>query len=207
MKLRSSTRQRPGRATSTWVRSSWNRANRKRAWSCSRKPSRSIPSTRLPITSSALPISVLRIRFPRQFPCWRSTWSWILTNETPKRPNSFSRPQRLPPPQARNKVRAISKSMTAVEASSFPSVFKEGWLRLNKKIPFLSSADGVVSKFQQNKDRYADLYKEATRPFHNHPVCAAKERDLFIKAQPPLLENGGEWTRLAINSIPPFQRP
>jgi len=31
--------------------------------------------------------------------------------------------------------------------------------------------------------------------FTNHPVCAAKEQDLFIEAQPPLLENGGEWTR------------
>src|SRR5262245_53511454 len=41
---------------------------------------------------------------------------------------------------------AISKSMTALEASSFPSVFKEGWLRLNKKVPFLSGADEVVSK-------------------------------------------------------------
>jgi len=44
---------------------------------------------------------------------------------------------------------AISKSMTALGASSFLSVFKEGWLRLNKKFPFLSGADGVVSKFQQ----------------------------------------------------------
>jgi len=70
--------------------------------------------------------------------------------------------------------------MTALEASSFPSVFKEGWLRLNKKVPFLSGADGVVSKFQQNKVRNADIYKEATRPFTNHPVCATKERDLFI---------------------------
>ena len=92
--------------------------------------------------------------------------------------------------------------LTAVEAGPFPSVFKEGWLRLNKKIPFLSSADGVVSNFQQNKDRYADLYKEATRPFHNHPVCAAKERGLLLVAQPPLLANGGEWTRLATNLFP-----
>ena len=61
-----------------------------------------------------------------------------------------------------------------------------------KKVPFLIGADGVVSKFQQNKVRYADIYKDATRPFTNHPVCAAKERDLFIEAQPPLLENGGE---------------
>jgi len=35
--------------------------------------------------------------------------------------------------------------------------------------------------------RYADIYKEATRPFTNHPVCAAEERDLFINgaATPP----------------------
>jgi len=41
--------------------------------------------------------------------------------------------------------------MTAIEANSFLSVFKEGWLRsaINKKIPFLSGADVVVSKFQQ----------------------------------------------------------
>src|SRR5262245_29256681 len=36
----------------------------------------------------------------------------------------------------------------------------------------------------------------ASRPFTNHPVCAAKERDLLIDgaATPPL--KGGEWTRL-----------
>ena len=39
----------------------------------------------------------------------------------------------------------------------------------------------------KNKVRYADIYKEATRPFTNHPVCAAKEGDLFINgaATPP----------------------
>jgi hypothetical protein len=31
-----------------------------------------------------------------------------------------------------------------MQVPPFPSVFKEGWLRLNKKIPFLSGADGVV---------------------------------------------------------------
>jgi len=30
-----------------------------------------------------------------------------------------------------------------------PLLFKEGWLRLNKKIPFLTGADGVVSNFKQ----------------------------------------------------------
>ena len=66
--------------------------------------------------------------------------------------------------------------MTAVEASSFPSVFKEV--------------------------RYADIYTEATRLFPNHPVCANKERDLLLMAQPPLLENGGEWVRLATKPFP-----
>jgi cytochrome c553 len=36
--------------------------------------------------------------------------------------------------------------------------------------------------------------------FTNHPVCAAKERDHFLMAQPPLLENGGEWAQ------PPFRQ-
>jgi len=51
----------------------------------------------------------------------------------------------------------MPKSMTDVEASSFPSVFKEGWLRLNKKFPFLSGADGVVCNFKQNKERCASI--------------------------------------------------
>ena len=59
----------------------------------------------------------------------------------------------------------------------FPSVFKEGWLRLNKKSPFKSGADGVVSNFKQNKERFASICKEAARFFSNHPVCAAKERE------------------------------
>src|SRR5215469_2107345 len=43
-----------------------------------------------------------------------------------------------------------------------------------------------------NKIRIAArAYKVATRPFTNHPVCAAEERDLFIEAQPPLLEKEG----------------
>src|SRR5215475_16089877 len=86
----------------------------------------------------------------------------------------------------------------------FPSGFK-GWLRcaINKKIPFLSGADGWLVNSNKNKVRYADIYKEATRPFTNHPACAVKERELFIEAQPPLLENGGEWTRLATNPFLP----
>src|SRR5215510_5501396 len=76
-----------------------------------------------------------------------------------------------------------------------PPFSRRGGCAINKKIPFLSGADGVVSNFKQNMVRYADIYMEATRPFTNHPVCAAEERDLLIEAQPPLLENGGEWAR------------
>ena len=41
--------------------------------------------------------------------------------------------------------------------------------------------------------------------FTNHPVCAAKERDLFIEAQPPLLEKrrGMDPSRAKPRSPPP----
>src|SRR5262245_23682426 len=49
---------------------------------------------------------------------------------------------------------------------------------------------GWLVNSNKNKVRYADIYKEATRPFSNHPDCAAEERDLFIEAQPPSLKRG-----------------
>ena len=70
-----------------------------------------------------------------------------------------------------------------------PPFSRRSGCAIDKKIPFLSGADEVVSNFKQNMVRYADVYMEATRPFTNHPVCAAEERDLLIEAQPPLLEN------------------
>src|SRR5215471_6489951 len=94
--------------------------------------------------------------------------------------------------------------MTAVEASSFPSVFKEGWLRLNKRIPFLSGADGVVSKRSRSlliNIRVAHLI--FLLEFTNHPVCAAEERDLLIEAQPPLLEKEGN--ELASTAVTDFE--
>ena len=48
--------------------------------------------------------------------------------------------------------------MTPVEVGSFPSVFKEGWLRLNKKIPFLSGADGVVRKRSRSLLIFVGIY-------------------------------------------------
>src|SRR5262245_63193767 len=77
---------------------------------------------------------------------------------------------------------AISKSITAVEASSFPSVFKEGWLRLNKKVPFLSGADGVVSKRARSLLIHIRVSAPILFEITNHPVCAAKKRDLFISS-------------------------
>ena len=75
--------------------------------------------------------------------------------------------------------------MGSLPDGSIPLRFQGGVAApLVKKIPFLSGADGVVSNFEQNK--------EATRPFTDHPVCAAEERELLIEARTPLLENGGE---------------
>src|SRR5215475_11817730 len=52
------------------------------------------------------------------------------------------------------------------ETGPFPSFSRRGGCAINKKIPFLSGADGVVRNFKQNK--------EATRLFTNHPGrCAA----------------------------------
>jgi hypothetical protein len=53
-------------------------------------------------------------------------------------------------------------------------------------IKSLEAEGGVVSKRSRSAPHFL---LEVT----NHPVCAAKERDLLIEAQPPLLENGGEW--------------
>ena len=59
-------------------------------------------------------------------------------------------------------------------------------LRLNKKIPFLTGADGVVRNFKQNE----------TFRLANHPVCGAKDATRhFIDAQPPLLYQEGSSQR------------
>jgi len=57
----------------------------------------------------------------------------------------------------------------------------KGWLRLNKKIPFLSGAAGwlVISNKNMGATR---AYKKAARPFSKHPVCAANEQDPSLMA-------------------------
>src|SRR5215831_10163911 len=55
----------------------------------------------------------------------------------------------------------------------------------------LGGADGVVSK--RSRSTLIDI-REALLillEFTNHPVCAAKERELLLMAQPPLLEKEG----------------
>src|SRR5215475_12126020 len=83
--------------------------------------------------------------------------------------------------------------MVGCETDPFPSFPRRGGCATNKKTPFLSGADGVVGDFQQEIRIAARAYKEATRPFTNHPGAA-----------PPLLENG-EWGRLGTNPLPSFQ--
>ncbi|HYK17329.1 MAG TPA: hypothetical protein VEV37_04875, partial [Bryobacteraceae bacterium] len=58
--------------------------------------------------------------------------------------------------------------------------------------------EGKVSKVRKERPsgEHKMRLRDAARPFTNHPVCANKERDLFIEAQPPLLEKGGEWASL-----------
>src|SRR5215475_2188024 len=61
--------------------------------------------------------------------------------------------------------------MVGCETDPFPS-FQRGGCATNKKSPFLSGAVGVVSDFRQKIRIAARAYKEATRPFTNHPGAA-----------------------------------
>src|SRR5215475_7139987 len=62
--------------------------------------------------------------------------------------------------------------MVGCETDPFPPFQRRGGCAMNKKTPFLSGADGVVSDFQQKIRIAARAYKEATRPFTNHPGAA-----------------------------------
>src|SRR5215475_4872083 len=55
-----------------------------------------------------------------------------------------------------------------------------------------SSAAQTGGLVISNKIRIATrAYKEATRPFTNHPVCAAEERNLFTERSLPSLKTEG----------------
>src|SRR5262245_65721023 len=87
--------------------------------------------------------------------------------------------------------------MLQLEFGPFPSFSRRGGCATNKKIPFLSCADGVVNKFRQNKVRYATFYwllisaspyrARASRPSARLRML----RSIYLIAQPPLLEKEG----------------
>jgi len=73
------------------------------------------------------------------------SFCWLLAGSIPRLLRNF-------------KFAKDRNTMTPVEVGSFPSVFKEGWLRLNKKIPFLSGADGVVRKRSRSLLIFVGIY-------------------------------------------------
>jgi len=62
---------------------------------------------------------------------------------------------------------------------------------------------GWLVNSNKNKVRYLDSYKEATRPVPNHPVCAAKERDLLLRRSRPSLKTEG--SELASTAVIDFE--
>src|SRR5262245_45447641 len=98
-------------------------------------------------------------------------------------------------------IRTVPQIATRVQGEwwwlregSIPLRFQAGVAApINKSPRSLGAQTGWFVNSSKNKVRYTDIYKEATRPFTNHPVCAAEEWGLLLMAQPPLLENGGDW--------------
>src|SRR5215475_8868963 len=75
-----------------------------------------------------------------------------------------------------------------------PPFSRRGGCAINKKIPFLGGADGVVIKFRQ-KIRCASRISISRLRDLLITTSSAPLRNgvFFIEAQPPLLENGGDW--------------
>jgi len=81
--------------------------------------------------------------------------------------------------------------MLGCETGPFPSVFKEGWLRLNKKVPFLSGADGVVCKRSRSL-----LIDTRSAPYFcwdllTTPSAPLRNGIFLLMAQPPSLKTEG----------------
>jgi hypothetical protein len=76
-----------------------------------------------------------------------------------------------------------------------------GGCATNKKTPFLSGADGVVSNFKQNKDRYAGIIRRLrdlllttihASPYRDRasrPSAPLRNGIFLFEAQPPLSRN------------------
>src|SRR5215831_21396077 len=82
---------------------------------------------------------------------------------------------------------------------SIPLLSRRGGCTINKKIPFLSGADGVVGNFKQNKDHYAGNIRRLRDFLLTTPGRCA--------ASPPLKE-GNELASTAVIDfeIAPFRR-
>ena len=77
------------------------------------------------------------------------------------------------------------------ERGPFPSVFKEGWLRLNKKIPFLRGADGVVSnKVAQPPYEYPRSAPYFCWNLLTTPSAPLRTGSFYLMEQPPLKTEG-----------------
>src|SRR5215467_5944761 len=74
---------------------------------------------------------------------------------------------------------------------------------LIKRSRSLAAQTGWFVNSNKNKVRYADIHKEATRPFTNHPVCAAEERDLLLRRSHPSLKTEGN--ELASTAVIDFE--
>src|SRR5215510_5929975 len=84
-----------------------------------------------------------------------------------------------------------------------PPFSRRGGCAINKKIPFLSGADGVVSNFKQNMVRYADMYKEAKRPLLTTPSAPQRNGTFFLRRSHPSLKTEGN--ELASTAVIDFE--
>src|SRR5215475_6377055 len=74
-----------------------------------------------------------------------------------------------------------------------PPFSRRGGCAIIKRSRSSAAQTGWLVSSNKNKVRFADIHKEATRPFINHPVCAAKDasQHLFDRAATPALKTEG----------------
>ena len=88
-----------------------------------------------------------------------------------------------------------------VGANSFPSVFKERWLRcasIKGSVPQRRRRAGSASP-RSVPYRYQRSAPYFCWNLQTTPSAPTRNGIFFINGAAPLLENGGEWTRLATN--------
>src|SRR5215472_4368219 len=99
---------------------------------------------------------------------------------------------------------AGGRGWVGCETGPFPSVFKEGWLRLNKKVPFLSGADGVVSKFQQKLRCATWIFIRRLRDLLlTTPSAPLRNEDFLLRRSHPSLKTEGN--ELASRAVIDFE--